>query len=153
MLRVGDDGNTTQTGDDVPQEFQTLRVQLGCHKREASHVSTRASETFSNPGDNRISAKDVDRGYGQLQLVYERNSSALYNQKIDSLAREFSRKRRDAQKVVIPIPIFDFQVVTFVIAEFGKAFAKGVARRARYSLISGPYRSRVDTAESCQDRL
>src|SRR3984893_12894564 len=102
-----------------------LCVQLGCHECKTSHVAPRASETFSNPGDNGISAKDVDGGYGQLEFVHERNSSTLYNQKLDWLAREFSCKRRDAQEVVIPITIFDFQVVSLAIAKFGKAAAKG----------------------------
>jgi hypothetical protein len=55
--------------------------------------------------------------------------TALYNQKLDWLAREFSCKRRDAQEVVIPITIFDFQVVSFAITKFGKAAAKHVEKR------------------------
>ena len=63
--------------------------------------------------------------------MHERNSSTLYIQKLDWLAREFSCKRRDAQEVVIPITIFDFQVVSLAIAKFGKASRNGVKLGAR----------------------
>ena len=87
------------------------------------------SETFGNPGHNGISAKDVDGRDRQLQFIYERNSSTLYDKKIDPLPHEFSRKRRNAQKIVISIAIFDVQVITFAMAEFAKAAAKCVEKR------------------------
>ena len=62
MLGISNDGDTPQIWNDFPQYIEALRVQLGCHKRKASHVATRPGQTFSEPGHNRIPAKHVNRG-------------------------------------------------------------------------------------------
>jgi hypothetical protein len=54
----------------------------------------------------------------------------LYNKKVDGLAHELSRKRRDPQQVVISKPIFDFQVVAFAVAKITETAAKYIKERS-----------------------
>src|ERR1700730_3586303 len=60
MLWVGADGNAPQARYNIAQYFQALAVQFGCHERQASHIASRMSQAISEPGNNRISAEDVD---------------------------------------------------------------------------------------------
>src|SRR6266705_3580080 len=60
MLRVGDNGNAPQARHNISQYFQALAVQFSCHERQASHIAAWMCQGFSEPGNNRISAEDVD---------------------------------------------------------------------------------------------
>ena len=150
VFGVGDDGNTLQTWNRIPQYFQAFRIQFGRHKRQTRHVATRMREAVSEASNNGIAAKNVYRGCGQFQFVHQGDGSALDDQHVNRFASQFRRQWRYAQQIIVTIAIVDFKVVVFTIPKFVKATSKCFKKRSKTSF---PLSSKPSDAKTLGRRV
>src|SRR6476620_5376626 len=97
-------------------------------------------EAVSEASNNRIPAKTVHCGCGQFQFIYQGDSSALDDQKVNRLASQFDRQWCYAQQIIVTVAIVDFNVIVFTVPKFGKSISKCFKKRSktRFSLSGEP---------------
>ena len=120
MFGIGDDGNSAQIRNDVPQHLQALAVELGCHECHAGHISARPGETVSEACRNRVTAKNIDDGHRKPEVADLGDGCALRNNEVDGKLHQFRCEFGHALNCIVAVAILNRQVTALDIAKIGK---------------------------------
>src|SRR5262245_39739681 len=117
-----------------------LLFKFGGHHRDTGHVAARMRQAVGKPRGNRVTAEDIDYGYGEVEFADFGNGRALDNEKLYACAHQFRGKLRHAIERIIAEAVLDDEVAPLDIAKFGKTLAhsREVWREACFLLRRQP---------------
>lgn len=121
MFRIGQNGDALEAGDNVPQDLDSLAVELGGEQGHPGHIAARPRQALGKASRDRIAAEDKDAGRRQTQLAHGRGRRALDDDQIDTELDELVGQGRHPLEGIVTVAIVDGEVSPLDIAELRQA--------------------------------
>ena len=124
VLRVGEQGDPANAGDELAQQLEALAVQLEREIGQARHAGVRPGQALGKAGRDRIAAVRVDDRHGQLDRLDLEHRFALDDDQVDRQADQLVGERAHSGDVVVAVAEVDRQVAALGKAELGERGAE-----------------------------